>query len=368
MTITPSRMLTRLDADIAAAAAPVAADCLRAERAAYLARQGNLAEAAEALEAIRRRHVMRPNAAVSAWVSLAEGILMHFTDMNPRARDKVLRAYALSTAAGLGPIRANCAAWMAHLEYARLNIDLLAEYAAKALELGDLGVRAATSRVCLVVGQSLHLAGSRKSAEPWYKRTRQIALFDGDDSTLTALSHNMAWLYLSDFRKSTLTQNETLGDYSLARLGTDSYTALVQLLGDDSFSKLLPTLQAQLLSLSGQFEGALQLYEGCLRGDSIEEVGRFRANLVADFAWCHSRCGNHDRALELASEAARSVDISTQIDEVAATYSLLRRVYEKSDSAYESRVYSTKASEAWSQFQLLQDEVLRRLGSLAVPA
>jgi tetratricopeptide (TPR) repeat protein len=360
-------MLTRLDADIAAATDPVAADCLRAERAAYLARQGNLSEATEALEAIRRRHAMRPNAAVSAWVSLAEGIHMHFTDMDPRARDKVLRAYALSTAADLRPIRANCAAWMAHLEYARLNVDLLGEYARLAIELVDSENRAATSRVCLVVGQSLHFAGARESAEPWYKRTREIALSDGDDPTLTALSHNMAWLYLSDLRNSYLTQNETAAAYRLAVLGAESYAALAKLLRDNSFAELLPTLHAQLLSLSGRFEEAIGVYERILSDSRINSVGRFCANLFADFAWCCSRAGDNDRAFELASRALKSIDKDTQIDEVAATFSLLRFVYDRSDSAYEATVFAAKARDAWTEFRYLRDAISRTLNRLDVP-
>ena len=88
MTLTPSRLLTRLDADIAAASNPFRADCLRAERAGYLARQGHVDEAKTELAALHRRHDARPNAEMSAWLSLAEGLLSYFNDRGLAATDK----------------------------------------------------------------------------------------------------------------------------------------------------------------------------------------------------------------------------------------------------------------------------------------
>ena len=100
MSIAPSRLLSRLDAQIAAASDPFAADCLRAERAGYFARQGRFDEAKTVLTTLRERYDAQPRALMSAWLSLAEGLMSYFSDMGPLARDKVHRAYAISGAAG----------------------------------------------------------------------------------------------------------------------------------------------------------------------------------------------------------------------------------------------------------------------------
>ena len=68
----PSRLLARLDAQIAVADGSVAAACLRARKATYLARQGREQEAAAIVATIREAFGKVPNAEVTAWVSLVE--------------------------------------------------------------------------------------------------------------------------------------------------------------------------------------------------------------------------------------------------------------------------------------------------------
>ncbi|MBC7957856.1 MAG: hypothetical protein H7Y33_18555, partial [Cytophagales bacterium] len=61
-----SRLLSTLDTAIAAATQPVQADCLRAERAGLLARQGQIAEARSVVAALQAQYAKLPNASVSA--------------------------------------------------------------------------------------------------------------------------------------------------------------------------------------------------------------------------------------------------------------------------------------------------------------
>ena len=131
-----SRLLSRLDADIAAVTQPLAADCLRCERAAYLARLGDLDQATRELAAVQQRHRAHPQAAISAWLSLADALVSHYTDMGPLARDKMKRAYAMSAAAGMKPLQALSAAWLAHLDYLRMDAPAMARHAAEALKAG----------------------------------------------------------------------------------------------------------------------------------------------------------------------------------------------------------------------------------------
>ena len=93
-----SRLLTRLDAAIAAANHPVKADCLRAERAGYLARVGRLDEARQTLSSLHMQYASHPNALMSAWLAL-DGLLSDYSDSNQMARDKMRRATPLSGAA-----------------------------------------------------------------------------------------------------------------------------------------------------------------------------------------------------------------------------------------------------------------------------
>ena len=84
-----SRLLTQLAARIAAARDPVEAACLRAQRSVYLARQGNRDEADAVVKAIREEFGAAPNAAVTAWVSLAEGLIRARTGFSVGSKSRM---------------------------------------------------------------------------------------------------------------------------------------------------------------------------------------------------------------------------------------------------------------------------------------
>ena len=96
MTGAASRLLVALDAQIASSRIPYEADGLRAERACYRARQGRIDEAMQTAATLRERYAARPNAVITAWVNLVEGLCCHFDDLGVGARDKLARAHALS--------------------------------------------------------------------------------------------------------------------------------------------------------------------------------------------------------------------------------------------------------------------------------
>ena len=203
--LTPSRLLQRLDAEIAAERDPLRADVKRAERAAYCARQGRGKEAQQALEEIRKRYDARPNVEVSAWVSLVESLLSYFGDMGPASIDKMRRARALSQAAGLTQLQALTSSWLAQMDYLRLDIASLSKNLSAALTLAQEGNHPAQARSALVMAQALHTAKRLDLALPWYERARKHATEDGDDATVSALMHNMAWIRTTNMRNALLT-------------------------------------------------------------------------------------------------------------------------------------------------------------------
>src|SRR5882757_1112167 len=130
-----SRLLQRLNTGIGSARSVHDADCLRAQRAAYRARIGAFAQADADMATLRGRYEGKPRAAISAWLHLAEGLRSHYTDLGHAARDKIQRAHALSTSAGLTSIQSLCAAWLAHLAYLRMDTAAIARHAGEALQL-----------------------------------------------------------------------------------------------------------------------------------------------------------------------------------------------------------------------------------------
>jgi hypothetical protein len=161
--------------------------CLRAERAALLARQGLLDEARAELASIHGRYDGRPNAVVSAWTSLAEGLVIYFENLGDAARDKIMRSLALSEAIRAKSILALSAAWLAQMDFSRLDFEPMVQHLSVALRTAGSSQHSALSRASLVVAQAYHWAERLDLALPWYGRARQHASTEGDESTINAL-------------------------------------------------------------------------------------------------------------------------------------------------------------------------------------
>src|SRR5262245_56358617 len=187
-----SRLLTQLAARIAAARDPVEAACLRAQRGIYLARQGKYGEAEAIVKAIRDEFGTRPNAEVTAWISLVEAVSHFYSQPGPKALDRLRRAHALSRAINHPVLLPLCAAWLAHIEFNANHMEPMLQYAVEALRLAQPTHHAALARVSLVVADAFHFAGRFDLAKPWYAAVREHALADGDDAMTSAMLHNVA--------------------------------------------------------------------------------------------------------------------------------------------------------------------------------
>lgn len=295
-----SRLLARLDAAIAKTRDPVHNACLRAERAGFLARQGRLDEAQRTIDDLHARFSLRPHAAVSAWLALAEGLRDHFGALAPSARDRLQRAHALSAAAHLAPLHALAAAWLGHMDFVRHEMTLMANHLAEALRLAAPDHHSARSRACLVAAFAYHFAGRLDRAKPWYDRARQHALADGDEAALGALIYNRATMQGNNARLAAAFGREDRMDHAdLARealMGAESSAAFEAGTGMDALAYLVPTLQAQVLAGTGEAAKALALYERWFDAATADGLRRLRPCFLADMAWCKVQLGRADEA------------------------------------------------------------------------
>ncbi len=360
--VKPSRMLVRLDAEIASAASQLDADCKRAERAAYLARLGRFAESRAELDALHQRYALSPKIKISAWRNLAEGLLSYFSNVGVSRSDRVERSYALSVAAGILPLRAISAAWLAQWDYARLDMDALALHVCEALQFADPQDHAARSRAGLVAAQALHLGGRSDLAQPWYCRSRDHALADGDDVTISALMHNMAWLRMLSMRQAVLTGNGDARGGRYALVNAESTSQFDDMVGDSSWQELKPILRAQIVSLQGDAAQALTLYEEFLAG--AKSAARLQANLLADQAWCHVKLGQLDEARACAETAVKSLNEETQIDDRAAAHSRLAQVFALLGNEVERGRHGLLALQAWTAHGMTQERAVSLLSGV----
>jgi tetratricopeptide (TPR) repeat protein len=322
-----SRLLTQLASRIAAARDPVEAACLRAQRGIYLARQGKHVEAQAIVDAIRGEFGSRPNAEVTAWVSLVEALTHFYSQPGPKALDRLKRAHALSRAMNHPVLVPLCAAWLAHIEFNASRMEPMLQYAAEALRLAQPDHHAALARVSLVIADAYHYAGRFDLAKPWYAAVRQHALAEGDDAMISAMLHNVAALRANHVRMADAFHERQPDEAKLALLEVESTKNYDLGIGTMSLALLIPLVRAQLFMVQGRFSEAVELYSETLDKENTENHERREACFYAERAWCKFR-------LELVVAACADVDaaierLGTQADpdDAASTHARLAEIF-----------------------------------------
>lgn len=360
-----SRLLVRMDAAIAASTSQVSSDCLRAERACYLARRGHFEEVRATLVELRQRYSSSPNVAISAWLSLAEGLQIHFSNMGQLARDKIHRAYALSAAAGMTQLNAICAAWLANMDYLIVDMVGMTHHVAQSLKISQKDNHSARARANLVVAHAYHLSGRLDLARPWYTRAHDHASSDGDDATISALMHNMAWLRWANLRQETYCGIPATPSGAHALVSVESTLQFDTLFGATSLHALAPILRAQVLSTKGDFKEALALYGQYLAPAVLQGMGRLHASLLADQAWCRIKLGHTEAALADALESEGLVDSSGQFDDRAPAHTRLAQVFSDLGIFDAAKRHAGLASTAWAGHEKLQQKTIGLLSGMS---
>jgi hypothetical protein len=318
-----SRALARLDAAIAAATDPHDAACRRAERAALLARHGHLEQARAELDALPKTAPPR----VLAWLALAEGLVRYFNDLDASARERVHAAYEGSAATRQTALHALAAAWLALMDYVQHDTANMTRHLVQALQLAERDDHATRSRACLVAALGFHHAGRFDLALPWYHATRHHAASEGDDATLSALMHNMAWLRGSHAREASIFGGANAEEVRQALMGAESTEHFDAGLRTASLHSLVPILRAQILVVLDECEDALALYAEVLPSALQEGLARMEGFFRADVAWCRWRLGRDDEALDEARRAEELLGDAIDVDDRACAHGRLAQVF-----------------------------------------
>ena len=364
--MTTSRYLANLDAEIQSAKGGLSADCFTAERACYLARQGNFAEARSILVRLHEQYDRNPNAIMSAWLSLAEGLMAYFASLSQSARDKLLRSRALSAAANLKPMQALSAAWLAQIDFARLDIGSVNKYCIEALSLAAKDHHSARARASLVLAHALHVAARFDLAKPWYRIAQIHATEQGDDATISALMHNMTCMRLDNFRQFKLSGAGAEEGVGIIITGVVSTGNFDQMVGASSMAEITSLLYARLLSLQGRPVEALGVYEENLDSFMVPSYMRLRSEIYSDMAWCHAQIGNAATANEMAISALKNIVAETQVDDLAATHSRLSEAFRLLRIDAKADHHDLLAKGAWQEYSILQEKIVSMLGAIAI--
>lgn len=332
MAVLRSRLLVRLDASIAKTRNPVDLACLKAEKAAFLARQGRMELARRIVDEIQAQFAWRPHAAVSAWLSLVEGLIEYYGELGLSAHDRVRRAYALSGAAHLAPLHALCAAWLSVLDFAKHDMSDLASHVGEALRTAAPDHHAARSRASLTVAIAYHYADRIDAAKPWYEACHRHAIADGDEPTVSALMYNRATLHAAASRLAS-----AFGTYGEAerqatreaQLGADSTGHFELGIGGASLGFMVPMLRAQVALCEGRVADALPLLEQHFDASMEHGFERMRSAYLADLLWCRLAMGQEGAVRQQLPDALDTLGRPSEIDDRAVAQARFAQVLDR---------------------------------------
>jgi hypothetical protein len=327
-----SRLMAKLDAAIAAAANPIEAKCLRAERAGLLARQGQLEGAKAVIDELNTQLAWQPSTPLRAWLALAEGLHGYYSALGRDARASIEQAYDLARGqAALQRLHALAAAWLANMAFANDDMPRMAALTREAFHVALPEHHGARARAALVAGYAYHFAANSARAQPWYEASRRHAIEEGDETHLSALMHNQAWMRASQARLALLfepagnpaAQGEAV---THALMGAESIGHYDAGVGTASLASLVPMLRAQVLTAQGQWAEALALFASHFDSALSDGLTRLTPCLLADRAWCEWHSGQPRKAKALAAAAELALAQPCDTDDRAMAAARLAQV------------------------------------------
>lgn len=286
-----SPLVQRLEARITALADEETRSEIEAELAAYLARIGQIEEAKSIVRRLRQSYGDGRFARTMIRIMIAEGISLFFEDFDLHSRDRIHRAYLLSSALGAIDLACLGAAWRMSIDFNKCAYSELAEpirFFANHPEQAD---DEAAARFSLALADAFLYAGDRKHALVWYERARRKAIDRGDQATIGAIMYNRAVLTLSRLRVEAIRGKVADGEIAFVDAQLRSARNYGYIGEVDSLTHLFDLADARVSMLKGKW---VQAYERLcsLRRHGLEfGFDEQDASIDADIALAAFRSG-----------------------------------------------------------------------------
>lgn len=346
-----SPLLTRLRSEREVATDPAERALLSARMACYLARVGEFAEAEQLRLELRCQYGKGEHVQISILIMCIEGLLRYYRNLEPSARDWMLRANLISVACREAQLVALTSAWMAHIDFNKGRYASMAQAVSASLAHMSADDGTAECRLALVLGDAHLFTGQDQNSRDWYEGARLVANRLGDHAAIGALTYNRAALKVANARLAEFQPDARgldLSKISAEVRSATNYQAVAQL---RSLEHLLDSAAIGLHVLGGRYDEASSAILGLLASEEVPTGSAELALLYADNAHCLAQLGQRELATRMA-EAAVGID-SAQMDpdDRAIIFGQLSRYHQVVNDAASARTYRAKAEGAFQEHQ-----------------
>lgn len=355
-----SQLLLRIDERLLVETDPIQRAELTARQAGYMARVGRFADARAKIAELRKVFADGRSGRVTAFIMLAEGLVLHYEQLGASAADRIARAQLLGQAMRDREVVAITSAWRAHLEFEDSKFELTARSIRLALQNAESDDHATRARCAIVLFNAFALCGKRKESQYWFLTGRDHALKLGDQASLDALLHSKAVFGVAWLRSQTCKGNVDAASMAMARAEISSARNLQNLTGVEAHANYINLCDARLQIMEGNFQGAKDLLT-LIRNNGPYPSGHFNQGLIdLEIAYCDCKLNRMEAVVgALGSMPPGSLDSLDVDDRLVAAWMTLELV--------KVGVQSTVASDAKKQLDLVigeYDALLERLGEL----
>lgn len=359
-----TRLLERIEHELAAARDPVERVRLQQDRAVALTRLGRVEDSQAALERARAE----APAALPDWLALRHDYVAaiqtyfarRFGDALAQMRDVLARALKL----GHAPLIGECESALAIFLQREGDVRGAARHARAVLANADATAES-RYRAALALASLLQDASEHDEAARLYAEARAAVERTDDDIALASLLHRTASLRAAHVR-----QAAARGELDEAALrhaigGLQKSIEFAQTLGEAPGRVLDELMLAEMFVLQKRYDDALALYEANLA--RAERDGRLVEVTVAlsDRAMCLLKTGRAEEALAAARAAQARLDDATPAEIRAIVHGNLASMLQELARADEAREHAALARIAWEATAHEQREARRLLADVA---
>jgi len=234
---------------------------------------------------------------VTAFIMLAEGLVLHYEQLGSGASDRIARAQLLGEAMRDREVIAIASAWRAHLYFEDSSFELAASSIRLAFQNATSDAHDVQVRCAIVLFNAFAICGMRKQSQYWFMAGRDHALKDGDQASIDALLHSRATFGVAWLRAQICKGVEDAVAMSIVRSEVASARNLQALTRVEAHSTYIDLCDARLQIMEGHFLTARDLLLR-IRNAGPYPGGHFSQGLVElEIAYCESKVSQLDAAL-----------------------------------------------------------------------